>query len=320
MSQPLRPLSVFFVVLALQAAVGAPQEGTRGPLKEADVVFLLQSGVPPARVRSLVERYGIDFEVTPRVLEIVRAAGGDPPLLEALRAGSVSKRPVEPAPPTPSPSPRRPAASPPGPRPTERAQTRTSPYEPETVLIPGGPKGDFFLGKYEVTNKLYLAFCERSGRPKPEPPFWGAPDDYPVVNVTWHDAVTFCRWLSLETGRSYRLPSEAEWEHGAQGGSRSPRTYPWGSEDPVGRSCFGRGALCPVGSFKPNGFGLHDMAGSVAEWCQDLVTPGSKARVIRGGSWASPLTAPEVLAIVHRDKLDPEKARNEVGFRVARDR
>jgi formylglycine-generating enzyme required for sulfatase activity len=176
----------------------------------------------------------------------------------------------------------------------------------------------FALSRFEITNRQYLAFCQRSGRPTPEAPYWGLVDDFPVVNVTWHDAQTFCRWLSLETGRAYRLPKEADWEHAARGGLVR-RIYPWGDEPPLGRSCFGTGALCRVGSFKPNGYGLHDMAGSVAEWCEDAFASGSKARVVRGGSWAASRSNPELLAVERRDKLDPEKRRNEVGFRVARD-
>lgn len=305
-------------MLAFYGVPAASEQGPRGSLKEVEIVLLLHSGVSPSRVKALVERHGIDFEASDQILKIVRAAGGDPALLEALRAAS--RVPEAPRSPSPSPSPR-PASTPPSPLPraTDQAPLRSSPYEPEMVRVPGGPRGDFYLGKFEVTNEQYLAFCERAGHPRPETPFWGAPADHPVVNVSWFDAEAFCRWLSRETGRSYRLPTEAEWEHAAQGGSRIPRTYPWGNEDPMGRSCFGRGALCPVGSFEPNGFGLHDMAGSLSEWCQDLFSRGGKARVIRGGSWASPPSAPETLAITRRDKLDPEKTRNEVGFRVARD-
>src|SRR6185503_12028323 len=105
--------------------------------------------------------------------------------------------------PVPIPTPVGPASG----RPPTTQPGSSSPLEPEMVLIPGGPRGDFYLGRYEVTNRQYRVYCTRMGRPLPPPPFWGRPDDFPVVNVTWHDAETFCRWLSLETHRAYRLPT-----------------------------------------------------------------------------------------------------------------
>jgi formylglycine-generating enzyme required for sulfatase activity len=284
---------------AVAAAVTPPQ---RGPLTSAEVVFLLQSGVAPARVGALIERHGIDFAVSERILDLVREAGGDESLEEVLRRVAPAEKPKIRASPKPA-----------------RATPAATLVEPDMVQIPGGPRGVFYLGRYEVTNRQYLAFCERMGRPQPAAPFWGRPDRYPVVNVTWHDAVTFCRWLALTTGRNYRLPSTAEWEHAARGGSRLPQAYPWGDEDPLGRSCFGKGLLCPVGSFKANGYGIHDLAGSAAEWCEDGDAGGTR-RFVKGGSWASPLVSPEALSITRRELVDADKARNQIGFRLARDR
>ena len=272
----------------------------RGPLKDAEIVYLLQSGVSPARLRALVRRHGIEFKPTPEILELIGKTGGDAALLEALRAASPARPPVPP----PSSAPSHPGAP--------------SPYEAQMALIRGGPRGDFYLSRFEVTNREYLGFCQRSGRPRPAPPFWIMAGDYPVVNVTWHDAVTFCRWLSLETSKRHRLPTEAEWEYAARGG-RLGQAYPWGDKPPTGRSCFGRGAPCPVGTYKPNAFGLHDMVGSVAEWCEDDYGSGGKGKVVRGGGWASPAESPELLSLAQRDRLDPDKTRNDVGFRVARD-
>lgn len=291
------------MVLSTERVAG--QGARHDPLAHAEVVFLLKSGVSPARVRSLVERLGISFEPSEGTLELVKAAGGDAGLLEALRAA----RPARPQ-----------GASlggdslPPG----SKAGFRRSPLEPEMVLIRKGPAGDFRLSRFEVTNAQYHAFCRRSGRPAPKAPFWGTPDDFPVVNVTWHDALTFSRWLWLETGRRYRLPTDREWEFAASGG-RSLSAFPWGDDDPVGRSCFAQGVLCRIGSFPPTAFGLRDMAGSVWEWCRDPFGKDEKERVIRGGSWTSPAGRPELLVVSHREGLDPAKMRNDVGFRVARD-
>lgn len=307
--------SLPLLLLLGHAATGYVAPAPRGALTSAEVVYLLQSGVDPARVRTLIERHGIEFEASDRILDLVREAGGDQALVDVLRFAS------SPAPAGASSAPEAPSAprAPTSPAARKAMRGPGPSVEPEMLLIPGGPRGGFYLGRYEVTNRQYLAFCERMGRPQPTAPFWGRPDRYPVVSVSWHDAVTFCRWLALTTGRSYRLPKADEWEHAARGGSRVPHAYPWGDEDPLGRCCFGRGLLCPVGAFKANAYGLHDMAGSAAEWCEDGDARGTR-RVVKGGSWASPLVNPEALSIARRELADADKARNEIGFRVARDR
>ena len=313
-----RACVVMALLLAPVLAAVAPQaraqgEGApfaRGPLKSDEIVFLLSSGVTSVRLRALVDRYGVDFEASRSILDMLRAAGAETPLIASVQGAAASRK--NPSPPVPASggATSAPLAA------AARPAPPLSALEPDMVTI-RGPRGEFALSKYEITNRQYLAFCQRAARPRPEAPFWGLPDDLPVVNVTWHDAQTFCRWLSLETGRTYRLPAEAEWELAARGGLVR-RTYPWGDDVPAGRSCFGTGVLCHVGSFKPNGYGLYDMAGSVAEWCEEPYSKGAKARVVRGGSWSVSPSSPELLAIERRDKLDPDKTRNEVGFRVAR--
>jgi hypothetical protein len=331
-----------FLAFAVQAPTDAP---ARGPLTEAEVVFLLQSGVTPVRVRALVERHGVELELSEKVLALVREAGADAPLLEALRRRAAPQPPAMPAPVTASPRAARaaPATAPPrgvsaapataspsasaesAPAPTSqptgaRAQAAlapVSPLEPDVIEVPGGPTGTLYFARFEVTNRQYLMFCSRTSRPRPAAPYWGRHDRYPVVNVTWQDASAYCRWLAKETGRPYRLPTAGEWEHAARGGVQVPGVYPWGDEDPLGRSCFGKGLLCPVGSYKPNAYGLHDLAGSVAEWCGD---GQGDSRFVKGGSWATPVVSPEKLAIATRDELGIDKARNEVGFRVVRAR
>lgn len=120
-------------------------------------------------------------------------------------------------------------------------------------------------------------------------------DCHPVRHVSWEDAKAFCRWLSDKTGRSYRLPTEAEWEYAA-GGPRHTQ-YSWGVENPQGArggniadATFGRAypdwkypvlvdyddghaITAPVGSYAPNGFGLFDMTGNVWEWVGDFYSP-----------------------------------------------
>jgi formylglycine-generating enzyme required for sulfatase activity len=127
-------------------------------------------------------------------------------------------------------------------------------------------------------------------------------DDEPVVQVSWNDAMAFCHWLSGVDQRSYRLPSEAEWEYACRAGS----TTRWCmGDDPAGLDQFAwirdqAGCTChPVGGKKPNDFGLHDMHGNVWEWCLDRFGPYSAepvvdptgalfggARILRGGACA----------------------------------
>lgn len=272
------------------------------------MVQLLHAHVSRTRLVTLVHKFGIDFPVGPSV-DVLRAAGADDALIEDLRGVAPGFSPA-----------RRPVASPPPERgPVAPAATPSPhPLEPDLAQLRGGAKGDVFLARREVTNREYLAYCARAGRPRPEAPFWGTPASFPVVNVSWYDANTYCRWLSLETGRAYRLPTEAEWELGARGGA-IPRTYPWGEDDPVGRACFGKGSLCPVGSFKPNALGLFDMAGSAAEWVQNRFGKDGEGRVVKGGSWATPLENPLLLAVSRRERADARRGRNEIGFRVARE-
>ena len=157
------------------------------------------------------------------------------------------------------------------------------PYEPEMVEIPGGsfrmgcvsgkdcvdwehPVHEvrveaFELSKYEVTFEEYDRFTEATGRTRAVDEGWGR-GRRPVINVSWADAVAYTKWLSAEAGRRYRLPSEAEWEYAARAGTVT--AYSWGNG--IGRNranCRGCSSrwddrqTAPVGSFGPNGWGLH---------------------------------------------------------------
>ncbi len=145
-------------------------------------------------------------------------------------------------------------------------------------------------------------------------------DEHPVVNVSWNDAVAFCKWLSRKEGKSYRLPTEAEWEYACRAGTT---TRYYHGDNPEGLAAVGNVAdatakakfpdwdwpiaaddgyvfAAPVGKFKPNAFGLYDMHGNVYEWCADWYgddyyaqspvddPPGPVVgfdRVYRGGGW-----------------------------------
>ncbi len=142
----------------------------------------------------------------------------------------------------------------------------------------------FYMDTHEVTLAQYEEFLKQTGhRPLPEETYTDAPfPNYPVVNVTWDDAMAYAEWAGK------RLPTEAEWEKAARGGFVSQK-YPWGNTLPDGTQSNLSGAAdkyvhsAPVGSYLPNEYGLYDMLGNVWEWCSDTTDP--KNRVLRGNSW-----------------------------------
>lgn len=194
----------------------------------------------------------------------------------------------------------------------------------------------FAMGKYTVTFAEYDQYCASTGSQQPKDESWGR-ETRPVINVSWEDAVAYCKWLSAQTGKRYRLPSEAEWEYAARAGTTT--AYWWGDELSTNRAnCDGCGSkwdkkqTAPVGSFAANAFGLHDMLGNVREWVQDVShnnyegapADGSpweaggepNLRVWRGGSWTSD---PRTMRSANRGKLWPNARFSFIGFRLAQD-
>jgi len=197
----------------------------------------------------------------------------------------------------------------------------------------------FYMGVHEVTKGQFAAFvkaknyqtdAEKDGQggyglnakgeyeQKPEYTWkkggFTQTDDHPVMNVSWNDTVAFCEWLSAKDGKTYRLPSEAEWEYACRAGTTT--AFHFGSVNDGtqanidGRSPYGTETKGPylkgtsrVGSYKVNAFGLYDMHGNVFEWCGDVYdrkayagrtgttddpsvdTSTEDRRVLRGGSW-----------------------------------
>ena len=184
----------------------------------------------------------------------------------------------------------------------------------------------------EVTIGQFDAHAEAAGVRTPRQPLWNSSPDHPVVNVTWHEAAAVCRAMGG------RLPTEAEWEYAARGGTAGA-VFPWGPTfERRWVNAIGRTAgvdpwhyTAAVGSFPANGLGLSDMSGNVWEWTADWYAPkygldtvrdpegparGTR-KVIRGGSWDS--TPPRVRTSV-RHALRPEGRYNlYVGVRCARD-
>ncbi|QDZ28048.1 formylglycine-generating enzyme family protein [Noviherbaspirillum sp. UKPF54] len=194
----------------------------------------------------------------------------------------------------------------------------------------------FAIGKYEVTVDQWNA-CVTAGACPQVGGDAGRPGNTPVRDVSWDDAQQYLKWLGKQTGKAYRLPTEAEWEYAARGGTTSK--FWWGEQMRKGMAnCKGCGepwqqdGPAPVGSFAANPFGLHDVNGSVWEWVSDCwhntykgaPADGSsweeancRVRVIRGGSWREDAS---YMLSTTRFKYDASVRHSQNGFRVARDR
>ncbi len=209
----------------------------------------------------------------------------------------------------------------------------------------------FEMGVTEVTVGQFQAYCRATGKEMPKQEDWNNTAQHPVHNVSWDDAVGFCEWATSELKRgglpgSVRLPTEAEWEYAARGGAtgidgKPLHKYPWGDQAPAGGDGLlnfdgngdGYEYTAPVGRFKPNGYGLRDMAGNVYEWCQDRYDEGyyakspvenpqgsndtyKRSRVLCGGSW---FVNPLYLRASHRLGYEPaDRHHDAYGFRLAR--
>jgi len=150
----------------------------------------------------------------------------------------------------------------------------------------------FYAGKHEVTFSEWDACVTMGGcKKKPNDEGWGR-GSRPVMNVSWGDTQIFIKWLSKQTGKKYRLLSEAEWEYMAR--ARTETRYPWGDNIGVNKAnCDGCGTqwddkkTAPVGSFSPNDFGIYDTIGNVAEFVEDCWHKNYKGAPTDGASWTS---------------------------------
>ncbi len=201
----------------------------------------------------------------------------------------------------------------------------------------------FLLGRYPVTQAQWKAVAELPliHQELASDPSRFKGKDRPVENVSWHDAVEFCQRLSQYSGRSYRLPSEAEWEYACReftitpfhfGETLSPElaNYRGDSSYCDGPTGENRRKTTPVGSYPANAFGLCDMHGNVWEWCQDhyhdsyegAPTDGSAwvdenpergLCIQRGGSWVN---GPRDCRSAQRFRFAPGNRDDDLGFRV----
>ena len=189
---------------------------------------------------------------------------------------------------------------------------------------------EFAIGQYEVTFAEYDKFAQATKREKPDDEGWGR-GNRPVINVFWHDAIAYAEWLSQQTGQTYRLPTEAEWEYAARAGTETK--YWWGNEIGSNKAnCWNCGDhfeyTSPVGSFAANPFGLYDTVGNVWEWtCSEFESKYSgkekncisknhaRLLVIRGGSWN---IEAGIVRTANRYGNSRDFRGNDVGFRLAR--
>lgn len=189
--------------------------------------------------------------------------------------------------------------------------------------------------QFEVSFGDYDKFANATGRQPPHDEGWGRTFN-PVINVSWHDAVAYAQWLSQQTNKRYRLPSEAEWEYAARAGSQAK--YSWGGR--IGwnnANCDGCGSQwdkkssAQGGHFEANKFGLYDMHGNVWEWVADnwcksyqgapidgsaVQNKSCPLRALRGGSW---FHLPFYLRSAMRSRSDPNERDIYTGFRLVQD-
>jgi sulfatase modifying factor 1 len=192
----------------------------------------------------------------------------------------------------------------------------------------------FELAVYQVTNAEYECFLAVTGASAP--PCWTDPNfnhpKMPVTAVSWLEATTYCDWLGGITGKRYRLPTEAEWECAARGGTQGC-AYPWGDSPPESLPDYvnrWKDGPEPVGLHAPNAYGLFNIADNVHEWCADWYDPAyyrhsaernpqgpvdGLRRASRGGSWRHHIKVSRSAA---RSSIPPQFQYADYGFRIAR--
>jgi formylglycine-generating enzyme required for sulfatase activity len=220
---------------------------------------------------------------------------------------------------------------------------RESPQHEVTV-------SSFFMSEFLIAQAHWIAVAQmpQIDIKLEDAPAYFKGTDLPVENISWFEAVEFCERLSKHSGRTYRLPTEAEWEYACRAGSKTPFHFGEtittdlanydGTDDPDGKwsGSYGRGSkgiyrqkTTPVDTFSPNAFGLYDMHGNVWEWCLDhwhdnyqgaptdgrawLSDDRNARRVLRGGSWSD---FPRNCRSATRFNDSPDNRFNGIGFRV----
>ena len=186
---------------------------------------------------------------------------------------------------------------------------------------------DYYIGKFEVTQELWQAVMGNN-------PSYYKGNNLPVEQVSWNDVQEFIKKLNQKTGANFRLPTEAEWEYAARGGTKS-RGYKYSGSNSINdvawyTSTTNDKGTKPVGTKSPNELGIYDMSGNVCEWCQDWYgsySSGSQTnpngassgsnRLARGGSW---FYHAKYCRVSYRNNYTPDYGSNLLGFRLAADK
>ena len=180
----------------------------------------------------------------------------------------------------------------------------------------------FYMGRHEITHAQWTAVMGYSLDSFKEL-------EFPVDSIDWSNAMDFCRKLSEKLSETFRLPTEAQWEHACRAGSSTPYSFPGNSSSLDQYAWFNSNSkhkTHPAGQKKPNAFGLYDMHGNVWEWCSDwyddypvdsTVDPTGpregSSRILRGGSW---FCTPGPCRSANRGWNTPEIRHDDVGFRI----
>ena len=347
MNQAAGKIAVVVMALVLSPSVLCHEEEV---LTNADIVSLSSAGLSASAIVAKIDATKTDFDTSVEQLVALSQAGVDDSVIEAMinksKAAAQSGETFT-----------RPQAMVRQPGDVFADTLRSGTQGPEMVVIPAGSfsmgcvsgldcepyqsekpvhlvtiSKAFAVSKYEITFEDYDRFTYPN---KVDDRGWGR-GNRPVIEVSVNDAREYVAWLSSQTGQSYRLLTEAEWEYAARAGSSTK--YSWGND--IKRNlanCDGCGSrwdnqqTAPAGSFGASAFGLHDMHGNVWEWVEDCweysyvgaPSDGSARRgescethhSIRGGTWNSD---PQDLRSAARGWVDPKITDSSIGFRVAR--
>ncbi len=298
------------------------------PLTDEDVSQLLSSGRSPEQIVEMLKKEGYSGPLNKETFSKLRTAGASPELILALNTYA-------------------------------RAEGSTAPSEPvkiaytnslgmKFVAVPGS-QVLFCIHPTRVSDYRAYANVNLGGAARL---LWeSGGNDHPATHISWEDAMGFCRWLSGQENRSYRLPTDHEWscalgigdqeDPAASPLSKSdkvPGVYAWGTQwpPPAGAGNLadnsykrlhpgpeyggiegyddGFDSFSPVMSFQPNKLGLYDMAGNVLQWCDDWRDSEERYRVVRGSTFAT-FRQGDLLAS-HRRWMPPAHRNYYAGFRI----
>jgi formylglycine-generating enzyme required for sulfatase activity len=332
--------------VALAAEPGRVAQGPAGSPSLYTRELIAGLGTPGIAIQTLFDqvRAGVSSGTQGQQVPWTLSTLQRPLALVPAPAGAPPPGPVDASP--------RPGTAEPG-RAAAGAPLRDCPECPELAVVPAGSfemgSNEFYerprhrvtiakpfaIGRREVTFEEWDRCVDEQGcKYRPPDRGWGR-GSRPVTNISWVDATEFVEWLSAKTGKRYRLPSEAEWEYAARGGTQT--SFWWGQDARAGQAnCVGCLATppqqtSPSASYAANPFGLYDTSGNAAEWVADCwhenyrgapsdgsawVARDCRERVLRGGSFASEGTYVRSSA---RFKYDADVRYYANGFRVARD-